>query len=191
MCLLFETIRLEEGKAHFVAYHQKRIDRSVGSGISLAPYIDRLELPLHSCFKLRITYKREGIVGHEITPYTLPQIHTVRLITDNTICYDRKLNDRTAIDRLRNQRGNCDDILIVRNGLITDSSFANVVLFDGNRWVTPAEPLLAGTCMTRLIDMGVIVPKHIPVESLPEYSKLTLINAMIGFDPNRHVVPQY
>lgn len=186
MCLLIETIRVDDGKVHFAEYHQQRVDRSVGVGnICLEQLISELELPAVGCFKLRITYTAERIVAHEIEPYIDRQIRTLRLVTDDTIRYDRKLSDRSALEALRDMRGECDDILIVRNGLITDSSYANVALFDGNSWVTPAEPLLAGTCRARLIDQGIITPRQISAASLGNYSKLTLINAMIGFDPNR------
>lgn len=189
MCQLFETIRIEHGQAHFVEYHQMRINRSIGHGVvHLQCYITNIELPQNGCYKLRITYTYFGIVEHQLVPYVMAQISTLKLVVDDNICYDKKYEDRSAIASLHAQRNGCDDILIVRKGLITDSSFANIALFDGERWVTPSEPLLAGTCRARLIDQGIIAPANITVESLGKYSKITLINAMIGFDPNRQVV---
>ena len=54
------------------------------------------------------------------------------------------------------KKGDCDDILIIRNGLITDMSYANVAFFDGTQWLTPRIPLLAGTCRERLLETGPI-----------------------------------
>ena len=39
------------------------------------------------------------------------------------------------LDDLFEQRGSCDDILIVKQSCITDSYFANVVLGDGVSWL--------------------------------------------------------
>ena len=37
-----------------------------------------------------------------------------------------------------------DEILITRNGLLTDTSIANIALFNGKEWHTPKHPLLKG-----------------------------------------------
>ena len=72
-----------------------------------------------------------------------------------------------------------DDILIVRRGLLTDTSIANIALFDGKDWFTPKLPLLRGTCRTALIDNGIIKEKDIRPEELSSYSFVRLFNAMI------------
>jgi len=76
-------------------------------------------------------------------------------------------------------RGERDDILIVRRGLLTDTSIANIALFDGKDWFTPKLPLLRGTCRTALIDSGIIKEKNIRPEELSSYSFVRLFNAMI------------
>lgn len=192
MCQLFETIRVENGAAQHLCYHQQRVDRSVGGGkIWLENYVNVLELPPDGCFKLRIVYSEQGIVQHTITPYVARSIATLRLVVDNEIVYDRKSEDRSVIERLTDLRNGCDDIIIVRRGLITDSSFANLAFFDGMRWVTPREPLLKGTCRARLLDSGELVEECISVASLQNYSKLQLINAMLDFDPRNKKVEMY
>ena len=59
--------------------------------------------------------------------------------------YSFKFSNRKAIDDLLKFRNGCDDILIVRNGLITDTSYSNVVFRKDNMYFTPNFPLLNGT----------------------------------------------
>jgi 4-amino-4-deoxychorismate lyase len=132
-------------------------------------------------------YNEKEIENYTITPYFEKSLTTFRLIRDDNIKYDLKYSNRINIDKLWNLRQDCDDIIIVKNGNITDSRFANLVLFDGQKWLTPDTPLLNGTCRQRLIDEKIITPKRITIEDLFHYSKLTTINAMIGFNPNRFI----
>lgn len=191
MCQLLETIRVENGVAQHLYYHQQRVNRSAnGANACLESYVRTLQLPADGRLKLRMVYDQHGIVEHTITPYAVRPIATLRLVVDDHIVYDRKTTDRSAIERLMNLRDNCDDIIIVRRGLITDSSFANLALFDGQHWVTPSEPLLEGTCRARLLHCGVLTERPISVESLGDYCKLQLINSMLDFDPtgtNSHI----
>ena len=79
-------------------------------------------------------------------------------------------------------RGDCDDIIIVRKGLLTDTSYANIAFWDGHRWITPAEPLLAGTCRARLLDEGWLVEGAIRSKDLPGFSRIRIFNAMMDQD---------
>ena len=83
-------------------------------------------------------------------------IRTLKLVTANHIDYRYKSTDRSELNRLTAQKGNCDDIVIVKNGFITDTSFTNLALFDGHQWLTPAHPLLAGTQRALLLEQGKI-----------------------------------
>ncbi|MFW5535892.1 MAG: aminotransferase class IV [Prevotella sp.] len=55
-----------------------------------------------------------------------------------------------------------------------------MALFDGNRWVTPAHPLLKGTMRQSLIDKGLLKEKDIMAEDFPKYLEVRLINAMMS-----------
>lgn len=71
--------------------------------------------------------------------------------------------------------------LIVRNGLLTDTSIANIALWNGLHWYTPAHPLLKGTHRARLLDEGILTERDIPVEEIKQYQKICLFNAMLHF----------
>mgnify|MGYP000718763999 CR=1 FL=1 len=81
----------------------------------------------------------------EFADYTPRTIHTLRLVEDNQIDYHLKYADRQILNNLQARRGTCDDILIVKNDLITDTSICNVAFSDGNKWETPENPLLSSS----------------------------------------------
>jgi len=76
------------------------------------------------------------------------------------------------------QKEECDDIIIIKNGLLTDASIANLILFDGKNWITPETPLLPGTCRERLLNAGLITKRKIHPDDLKYYQGVKLINAM-------------
>ena len=74
-----------------------------------------------------------------------------------------------------------DEVLIVSRGVLTDTSIANIALWNGKEWHNPAKPLLEGTCRRTLLNAGVVKETNIPVTSLKEYRYIRLFNAMIPF----------
>lgn len=55
---------------------------------------------------------------------------------------------------------------------------SNLIFFDGRDWVTPANPLLKGTCRNRLLAEGSITGREIAPGDLVNYLGCKLINAM-------------
>lgn len=78
------------------------------------------------------------------TPYAVRHVHSLALMQADTIDYTYKSAGREPLNCLFALRGACDDILIVKQGLLTDTSIANIALSDGTHWYTPAHPLLKG-----------------------------------------------
>lgn len=181
MCLLFETIRVVDGRALNLPYHQQRVNRY--STVNLMSYINSCVItPESGLYKLRITYSESSIHSYEIDRYIPKKIESLKIIVDNDIDYHMKFNDRTSLNNLIAQRGDCDDILIIKRGLVSDISFANVVFFDGEKWVTPSTPLLEGSCRARLIFQNIITPQPISYDDLKLFSHFMIINAMLDFD---------
>jgi len=137
-------------------------------------------------YKCRILYGVE-IDSIEIVPYTFPKICTLRLIKDNSIDYSFKYSDREKLNSLKSRAEGADDILIVKNGLITDTSFANIVFFDGSKWFTPANPLLKGTKRQYYMDQNIIFEKKIGINDLPFFKKARIINAMIDLEESEDI----
>lgn len=175
MSRLIETIRVSGGKLQNLDYHLRRIRQS-------APKWDFNELffpqPSHGIHKIRIVYDQEA-ASITIEPYTIRQVRTLKLVTDNNVVYDQKFEDRKALEKLFAQRGDCDDILIIKNGAITDASFANIIFRGGDHWVTPASYLLNGTMRQYLLDTRQISEQRITPGDLAQFSHFKLINAML------------
>lgn len=179
MMRLLETIRILEGEALHLDYHQKRMDRSrlqLGFHDTLA-----LELspPEKGEFRCRVLYEKE-IEKIEYLPYRRKDISSFKLVHSD-IAYELKYEDRTEINTLLQKYPEADDIIIVKDSLITDTSIANLCFFDGTDWLTPRRPLLQGTCRQRLLDRHKIICADIDYRSLNDFSKIALMNAMTDF----------
>ena len=143
---------------------------------------------LAGIYKCRVLYGREI---EEITyaPYQMREVSSLRLIAADTVDYTYKSANRDELNALYARRGVADDVLIVKDGFLTDTSIANVALYDEKMemWCTPSRPLLRGTKRAELIDKKIIVEREIPQAHLGEYSKIMLFNAMI--DWGRIILP--
>ena len=78
-------------------------------------------------------------------------------------------------------------IVYGKDGYLTDTSIANIALYDGHTWFTPAHPLLRGTKRAELLNKQFIVEKDIAQVHLNDYSHIMLFNAMIDWE--RIVLP--
>jgi len=143
---------------------------------------DNLPPGIHRC---RVFYG-EHVDEITFTPYIRREVGSLTLVGADDISYGHKFTDRSAIERLRQGIAG-DDILIVRRGLITDTSYSNIVFFDGARWVTPASPLLPGTARARLLDEWRITAEEIRVGDLGRFTRAVLVNAMIEFRKDRWI----
>ena len=131
--------------------------------------------------KCRIIYGKT-IEMVEFLPYEYKTLSKLKVVNADDILYSYKYEDRSMLIRLFESKGGCDDILIIKNNLVTDSYYANVVLYDGYDWVTPSNPLLKGTQRAHLLEKGVIKEKKITLESLKACKKIRFINAMVSFN---------
>lgn len=184
MCRLFETIKIINGVPHNLSYHERRFKRSrheifgIDKDLTLDNILLDHAIPKKGLFKCRIIYGEE-VNKVEFLPYTFQNINSLQLITDNNIDYHNKYYDRNSIKRLYDNKGKCDDILIIKNACITDTSTANIVFFDGNKLITPSNPLLNGTKRQFLLDQEIIHEQIIRPDDLIHYRYAMLINAML------------
>ena len=95
--------------------------------------------------------------------------------------------DRDKLIQLQQSKGTCDEILIYQNGRITDTSYSNVVFYDGNQYITPSTYLLNGTKRRYLLERGIIKEQDIGLGDLPRFRYLFLINAMLDLEDNIQV----
>lgn len=173
------------GCACNISYHNDRLNSTrhhfwqTGKNINLNDYITPQEN--NATIKVRVVYGENGIEDISYSEYSMRNIKTLKIVTDNHIEYSFKSTDRSAINKLVEKKGLYDDIIISKNSLITDTSFTNIALFDGNTWYTPKHPLLKGTKRAYLINKNIIKEKDINEEDIFEYKAIRLFNAMIDF----------
>jgi 4-amino-4-deoxychorismate lyase len=186
MSLLFETIKVQNGKLQNIELQNARLNKSRlelfgrTDCIDLREYITIPPSLSKGINKCKVVYS-QTIKCVTFFPYTIRQIRTLQLVECNSISYDHKYVDRTAFDELK-AKSSADEILIVKNGFITDTSFSNVVFFDGSKWITPSTTLLRGTKRKKLLLEGIITEERISVEDLCRFDKCALINSMMDLD---------
>ena len=181
-----ETIRMEDGVLLHPEDHLARMRATVEEACGRKFDADtlRFDVPLpfrKGVVKCRILYSA-GIGQVDFAPYTPRIVKSLRLVDGGDIDYHLKYADRSRLDALRALRGNCDDVLITVDGRVTDTSYSNVVLSDGERLYTPDTYLLNGTMRQRLLREGLIEERKICREDLSHYKSVTLINAMLGIE---------
>ncbi len=187
MSLFLETIRIENGRLHNLAYHIRRMLKTADyAGLKFpgqfpASFLESLDLPREGLFRLRLIYS-SCIEKYEIIPYPRKEIRSLKIISVPRPDYSFKYADRTAIDNLYGMREECDDVLIVSDNIITDTSYCNVALEQNGSWFTPANPLLKGTMRDSLLDSGILREEEIYLSQLGNYRSLRLFNAMIPWD---------
>jgi 4-amino-4-deoxychorismate lyase len=183
MCPLFETIKIENKILHNLEYHNERLNRSRKNIFGCTDIIELSELISipedlsDDVIKCRVVYSEE-IEQIQFAQYVKRQIRTLKLVECDNIVYSYKYVDRKIFSDLMDSV-EADDILIIKNGKITDTSFSNIVFFDGTKWVTPAQPLLRGTRREKLMRNNIISEEIICVRDLPRFEKASLINAMM------------
>ena len=186
---LLETIRVENGEFSNLISHQNRMNNSRKELFFCTNEIDLAlifnVLPNHisnnELYKCRIIYDTE-IRMIKYIRYKIPPINSLQLVNCDEIEYRHKYLDRKQINELFSKKGKADDIIIIRNGHITDSSTANLLFYNGKEWLTPAFPLLKGTQRAKLLDKEIIKVADIRPEDLYNFSKARLINAMLKFE---------
>jgi 4-amino-4-deoxychorismate lyase len=193
MCLLFETIRIENGILLNREWHEKRMTESRKEiwGDTKPVNLDEIvRIPVGSetgIIRCKVTYGR-SINSVSFQHYRKTTARTFRLIDCGDLDYHLKYSNRHLIEDLFAGRGSCDEIILVKNGFITDTSVSNLIFFDGTRWYTPGKPLLNGTCRRRLLSEGAIEEAEISVSDLRRFRGLKMINAL-RFSPEEEMIP--
>jgi len=183
MSRFIETIKVLDGEVYHLEYHQKRYE-SVLDSLGIEDKKDLSEFlnpPPWGLYRCRLEYGEESIdvTYHE---YKKREITTLKLIFDNKIEYSSKSSNRESIESLFKKKDEADDILIIKDLLVTDTSIANIAFYSNGSWVTPKNPLLKGTTRARLIDEGKLQERDIKSGELRSFSQVALLNAMIDFD---------
>lgn len=186
---LFETICLEQGLAKNLPYHQQRYEKTLlkfyphlkVTTFNLAEILAKhtalyTSEPLIRC---RIDYDQQNY-AIQFFPYQRKTYRTFQPVFCDHIDYSLKFTDRTLLNQLLEQKAKCDEIMIIRQGKVTDCSIGNLIFRQNNQWFTPIEPLLEGTQRAKLLSEKKIIAREILFDDLAQYEEIRLINAMNG-----------
>jgi len=192
MCLLLETIKINNGIAENIFWHNKRFNTarqelfSINKNTELADLIKVPEEYKLGLVKCRIGYGKD-IDFIEFENYKFRDVHSLKLVFDDTIHYEYKYRNRSEINELFAKRGDKDDVLIIKNGFVCESSYCNVVFSDGINFFTPPTPLLKGTKRAKLLAEGRITEREISVSDITGFQEVHLINAFL--DLHKCIIP--
>lgn len=186
MSRFIESIQLKDGQLMHLGLHLKRMERTIQTYYGQPVFFDSKVIEKlakdypKGLFKCRLVYTHQlEVITFE--KYQIRPINSLQLI-ESRIDYALKYEDRKALVDLFGQRGDCDDVLIIKDGFITDGSYTNLAFFDGQTWWTPATPLLKGIQRSVLLAKGIIKEKTILADSISIYQKVKLFNAMMDWE---------
>lgn len=181
--LFIETIKMIDGQPVNLPAHISRMQQTLHEIYGSCPPLPLAGLAVpaeqkQGIVKCRVEYGRDTL-NISFAPYQPRTIRTLKTVECQEIDYHLKYADRSSLTRLLAQKEDCDDILITQNGRITDTSYSNVVLFDGYDFLTPSAFLLNGTKRQALLHHNTIREANLTILDLKHFKRLYLINAML------------
>jgi len=193
MSLLVETIKVIDGEITNIDYHSNRFNMTRKELFNTGPAVDlysKIIIPEYArkgVFKCRIEYD-DQIRKIDFHPYEIKRIRTLKMVEAGNLDYNYKYTNRSGIDKLMDQANGCDDILIIKDGLVTDTSYANIVVRGkDNIWYTPSSYILRGTKREYLLNYGIIREIIVTPASLKRFRELRLINSMLDIDDTESI----
>ena len=181
-----ETICINSGMLLNKEAHLLRMEQTAQHFGFSTPPLPALETLLppnlkNEKVKCRILY---GKSIEEITfeKYAVRPVASLKLIEKPDVDYTFKFANRCCLEKLLSLKYPCDEILITKNGCITDTSYSNVVFKKANEFFTPDTFLLNGTKRQQLLRQGRIKEQRITTENIRHFEAVYLINAMMDLE---------
>jgi len=186
---LLETIRIEDGKIHNLPYHERRMRRALDRFYpsSDIPALSKVleNYPPKGLYRCRVIYA-ESIEKIEYLPYSRQEKKLFATVEFEG-SYEYKYSERGEFEILTQLYPDVDELILCKNGLLTDTTTANIALLKNGKWLTPASPLLEGTTRERLLEEGFLSTANIYIDEIDSFDGFALMNAMIGFMPIKGV----
>jgi 4-amino-4-deoxychorismate lyase len=186
MCRFIETILFENNHMPLLRGHEQRFAQTqlINFGQIIYPSLEKIifaaniPTPTHIRYKCRVVYDAAG-VQVSFAAYAPKKINKLIVKVADEIDYRFKYENRSGLNALTQGLNADEEVLIVQNGLLTETSFTHIALFDGIHWHTPAQPLLqAGVQRNCLLAQNIIREANIPVAHLKKYAQIKLFNAL-------------
>ena len=192
MSRFIESVKIEDQKAFLLDLHQKHVNQTFAhfgkeGSIDLAKIFKNLEHDEDGLYKLRIVYDLDKKFTTQLIPYAIPEIENFQLVENNSYDYSFKFEDRKEFERMKT-KAKTEEIIVVKNNHITDTSYTNILFLKGKEWFTPTTYLLNGVMRQNLLHEKKIKETEITLQNIKEFSHFQLINAMNDFD-NMFIYP--
>jgi 4-amino-4-deoxychorismate lyase len=186
MYRLIETIKIIDGIPQNLEWHKLRMSESSELLNNKKLFLemndfDTPEIYKNGIVKCRIYYTNQ-IDKIEYENYKIKPVNNFKIIFNDEINYSHKFADRRQLKILFDMRDDCDDIIIIKKGFVTDSYFANLCFEKNGELFTPLYPLLNGTKRQKLLSEKKIIPINIKPANIDIYQKIHLINAMLDLE---------
>ncbi|GGP03825.1 4-amino-4-deoxychorismate lyase [Cloacibacterium rupense] len=186
MSRFIESIKIEDQEVFLLNLHQKRVNDTfahfgVQGSIDLEKIVKDLEIDEDGFFKLRIVYDLNKNYKTQLIPYAIAEINNFQLVENNTYDYAFKFEDRKEFERMKT-KAKTEEIIIVKNNCITDTSYTNLLFLKGETWYTPTTYLLNGVMRQHLLATKKIKETEITLQNIKEFSHFQMINSMNDFD---------
>ncbi len=179
-----ETIRVKDGIADF-ALNEKRYLKTLRDFYPEATPENFSEivrtnakLGCNGTYKLRIEYS-DKIEKVEIAKYAPKKIDSLKVVDGGDINYAYKFADRSRLNEIAAQKGECGDVIICKNGFVCDSSYANLLFEKSGKFYTPKTRLLNGTKLAKLIAKKKVVETEICKSDIKNFDSVYFVNAML------------
>ncbi|MGE8434167.1 aminotransferase class IV [Chryseobacterium joostei] len=186
MSQFIESIKVEDQEIFLLELHQKRVNQTFSNfgkedSIDLSKIYKNLQHDEDGLFKLRISYDLDKRIRTQMIPYAIPEIYDFQLVENNSFDYSFKFEDRKELDKMK-MKSKAEEIIIVKNNHITDTSFSNLLFLKGKEWFTPTTYLLNGVQRQHLLKQKKIKEAEITLQNIKQFSHFQLINALNDFD---------
>lgn len=186
MSRFIESIKIEDQEIFNLDLHQKRVDATFSffgkdETLDIGKIFEDLKLEEDGLYKLRIVYDLDKKFSSRMIPYAYSQKTEFALVVNNTLDYSYKFEDRKVFDLMKN-KAKSEEIIIVKNNHITDSSYANLLFLKDKQWYAPNTYLLNGVQRQQLLKTKKVKETNINLQNLKTFSHFQMVNAMIGFN---------
>lgn len=186
MYRFIESIKVEDQKIFLLEYHQKRINETFAhfgkeGSLDLSKIFKNLEHDEDGLYKFRLAYDLDKNFKTQMIPYAIPEIDDFQIVENNCYDYPFKFEDRKEIEKMKT-KARAEEIIIVKNNHITDTSYTNILFLKGKDWYTPTTYLLNGVQRQFLLKSKKIKETEITLQNLRDFSHFQLINALNDFD---------
>ncbi|WP_374331152.1 aminotransferase class IV [Soonwooa sp.] len=188
MLQFIESIKVEDQKIFLAELHQQRMIETFSHfekdcRIDILEVFKNLNHDEDGLYKFRLVYDLENNFKTQMLPYSISEIEDFELVTNDNLNYQFKYIDRKNLDLLK-QKSHANEVIILQNGNVTDTSFSNLLFLKDKTWYTPETYLLNGVQRQHLLKQRQIKSTAISVDNILKFSHFQIINALNDFDEN-------